>query len=113
MAFQHQSQGKTVLLMEHLLKMLGAEAQAVGFNADVRLHHSGAHDVLHAALLQRVPHGANGAALFRLEHLADGNGIDTVAHNRSSNAKSLLPVYHSSQKRERAANMLPFCFNPH
>ena len=64
--------------------MLVAEAQAVGLHPHVGLHHGGAGDVGGHAVLQHVPHPAEGAALFGFEYLVDWDGANIFSHGETS-----------------------------
>ena len=83
-ALEDQGQAQPIFLAAHLGEVMGAEAQAVGFDPHVRLHHSGSHNVLHAALLQQPHHGADGTAFLFLQQFGDRDGKDTFLHQNSS-----------------------------
>ena len=58
MAFQNQSQSEAVSPLEHLIKMMLAEALFVSFDTDIRLHHGGAENDVKLVFFEHVVHEA-------------------------------------------------------
>ena len=79
-ALQNQRHREPAAPGQDLVEVLGAKAQAVGLHPHVRLHHGGAGDVGGHAVLQHVPHAAEGAALLGEKHVVYGDGTNIFSH---------------------------------
>ena len=83
MAFQHQRHTQAVAGFEHHAVVGEAKALFIGFNADVRLHHSRTGYVVHRTAFQQVTDAADRAAVPLFEHLRYGDVGNIIAHNVS------------------------------
>ena len=63
--------------------MLGAEAEFVGFDTDIGLHHSGTHYILDGALFEHIAHFADGTGTVILHNFADGDCKNTFSHTKN------------------------------
>ena len=81
MALKHKRERKSTTPRHHLIKMLGAEAEAVGFYSDVGLHHGGAHNIIEDMVFDRRLHSANRAAVNRFKNLVNRNGTNIITQN--------------------------------
>ena len=77
---EHKSQRKAVVLLQQGIEMRMAEAQTICLDTHIRLHHGSAHNVFRDVLLHGVSHGADRAALARLEHFIYRDSEYTFSH---------------------------------
>ena len=82
MAVQHQSKTQTVSHAQHFVEVLPTEAQLIGDDTNIRLHHGRTHDIAEALVFQLLPETAQRTALLFVKGLINGDGIKLFSHRK-------------------------------